>query len=76
MVINITLFKKKNDTNLVLRIECCLNSILFLRGLYSEADFKPTTKYGVKVFTSDNPDLSEYTNQMLSQLKSKKKKKM
>ncbi|KAI9360511.1 DNA-binding HORMA domain-containing protein [Pilaira anomala] len=64
---NITL---KGSSSLIISFfECCLNSILFLRGLYSEADFKPTTKYGVKVYLSDNPDLSEYTNRMMSQLK-------
>lgn len=45
-----------------------------LRGLYPEDYFKMTTKYGIKVYSSNNPELTAYIEKIISQLKSKKKK--
>lgn len=46
-----------------------------LRGLYPEDYFKMTTKYGIKVYSSNNPELTAYIEKIVSQLKSKNKEK-
>lgn len=42
-----------------------------LRGIYSDDDFKPVTKYGMKVYVSNAPELTAYIDKIISQLKSK-----
>jgi hypothetical protein len=46
------------------------SSILYQRGLYPEEDFKMVTKYGMKVLTSTNPELTAYISKITQQLKS------
>lgn len=43
-------------------------SILYQRGLYPIDDFNMTTRYGMKVLVSTNPELTAYINSIIKQL--------
>ncbi|KAG2203171.1 hypothetical protein INT46_008929 [Mucor plumbeus] len=43
-------------------------NILYQRGLYPIDDFKMTTRYGMKVLISTNPELTAYINTIVQQL--------
>lgn len=43
-------------------------SILYQRGLYPIDDFKMTTRYGMKVLISTNPELTAYIDKIIQQL--------
>ncbi|KAI8067322.1 mitotic spindle assembly checkpoint protein MAD2 [Thamnidium elegans] len=67
--INSSITLEGSSSLVVQFFECGLNSILMLRGLYPEDDFKMTTKYGIKVYSSNNPELTAYIEKIISQLK-------
>ncbi|CAO0800967.1 unnamed protein product [Mucor circinelloides] len=59
----------EGSSSLVVKFfECGLNSILYQRGLYPIDDFKMTTRYGMKVLISTNPELTAYIDKIIQQL--------
>ncbi|KAI7876311.1 DNA-binding protein [Mucor mucedo] len=47
----------------------CLSSILMLRGLKPEDSFRLVTRYGLKVYISNEPQLTRYIQGIVQQLK-------
>ena len=54
-------FKKKIDYS--------LNSILYQRGVYPEESFIPTQHYGLTMYMSKLPELKQFVDDILPQLK-------
>ncbi|XP_057303462.1 mitotic spindle assembly checkpoint protein MAD2A-like [Hydractinia symbiolongicarpus] len=46
-----------------------VNSILFQRGVYPMESFSRKTAYGLPTYVTDKPELTEYINSFVSQLK-------
>ncbi|KAJ8660411.1 hypothetical protein O0I10_003869 [Lichtheimia ornata] len=49
--------------------EYCVNSILFQRGVYPREDFRISKKYGIPLFVTTNPELKDYIDQVIGQVR-------
>lgn len=47
------------------------HSILFQRGVYPREDFRISKKYGIPLFVTTNPELKDYIDQIISQVRGK-----
>ncbi|KAI8349430.1 mitotic spindle checkpoint component mad2 [Blakeslea trispora] len=68
MDFNSTITLEGSSSLVVKFFECGLYSILYQRGLYPMEDFKLVSKYGMKVYVSDNPELTNYVHKIIQQL--------
>ena len=44
-------------------------SILFQRGVYPREDFRISKKYGIPLFVTTNPELKDYIDQIIGQVR-------
>ncbi|XP_031628766.1 mitotic spindle assembly checkpoint protein MAD2A-like isoform X2 [Contarinia nasturtii] len=50
-------------------IDCALNTILYLRGIYPASQYKTIQKYGLSIQMSTDPEVQHYLKNNLSQIK-------